>query len=61
MVDFPRLAVRNSLQKPMHYRSRDVMMKDRVESEPVCAALYYACAKIDPEFADEALTVGILV
>lgn len=36
-------------------------MKDRVESDPVCAALYYACAEIDPEFADEALTVGILV
>lgn len=37
------------------------MMKDRVESDPVCAALYNACAKIDSEFADEALSVGILV
>ena len=37
------------------------MMKERIESDPVCAALYHACAQIDPEFADEALTVGILV
>lgn len=60
VLSFSSLLVR-MLQKPMNMRSRNVMMRHRVNMDPVCAALYKACADIDQEFADSALSVGILV
>lgn len=54
--------VMGALSQPFEYHCRpSLMIKNHIETDDICAALYYSCASHDQQFADKCLTVGILV
>jgi hypothetical protein len=51
----------SALVRPVKYKTRRFLCKERAHYDVVCKALYDACAKHDKEFADSALTIGVSV